>query len=279
MIRKIGLLRGPVDTKTLQQAFSRYRDDHHPDCEQTDGFRKELNTLTVDRDQVCLHFLGVWDTVGSLGLPVVGPRSLIARRRWGFHDLRLSSHVKQARQALAIDERRVAFLPAPWVHDPEREPGTVEQRWFAGCHTDVGGPRGRLPFYWLAKEAEAAGLVFAPTLEEPPDEPQESHDSLSLVYRLGMGSADRPIKEKATPEGGTRFHNETIAEPPPGLQRNGVVVEDASRWNINHIGQVIGPRIGWGLFGAYYLSQYEEISGKSASCGCKRIDEGGKPSG
>jgi hypothetical protein len=131
----------------------------------------------------------------------------------------------------------------------------------------------------MAKEAEAAGLVFAPALEEPADEPQESEDSLSLVYRLGMGSADRPIKEKATPEGGARFHDETIADPPPALRRKDSRVDDTNRWNINHIGQVIGPRIGWGLFGAYYLSQYEDISGRSASCGCKRIDEDGLPDG
>ncbi len=271
MIRKIGLLRSPVDTKTLKEAFDRYRDDHHPNCVETDKFRRELNTRTVDGDRVCLHFVGVWDTVGALGLPVVGPRSLIARRRWGFHDLQLSSHVKTARQALAIDERRVAFLPAPWVADPDRAPGTVEQRWFAGCHSDVGGKRGDLPFYWLAKEAEIAGLVFDPGLVAPEDPVQESSDSLSLVYRLGMGSADRPIREKAAIEGGRRFENETIGDPPPALRRKGVLIGDEKRWNVQHIGEVIGPRIGWGLFGAYYLSQYEDIAHQAASCGCERI--------
>ena len=58
-------------------------------------------------DEVTIHFVGVWDTVGALaGLP----RS-VARVWWGFHDTTLSSYVSSAYQALAIDERRRPYRP------------------------------------------------------------------------------------------------------------------------------------------------------------------------
>jgi uncharacterized protein (DUF2235 family) len=66
-----------------------------------------------------IQFIGVWDTVGALDIPTFGPRWLkpiVARinHRWEFHDTKLSTRVKGAFQALAIDEQRAAFAPALW---------------------------------------------------------------------------------------------------------------------------------------------------------------------
>ena len=55
-----------------------------------------------------IKFVGVWDTVGSLGIPLRGLRSLTYRRH-RFQDMKLSSIVRYAYQALAIDERRAPF--------------------------------------------------------------------------------------------------------------------------------------------------------------------------
>jgi len=78
----------------------------------------------------CLvHFIGVWDTVGSL--------LLSAGRR--FHDTRLNPEVTFAYQALAIDERRDKFPPSLWDEENISQGQIIQQVWFAGAHSDVGG--------------------------------------------------------------------------------------------------------------------------------------------
>jgi len=82
-----------------------------------------------------IKFLGVWDTVGALGLPV--PIRLMDG--WGpfkheFHNTTLAKNVRHGCHALSIDEQRAAFHPTFWKEDP-----LVEQVWFPGVHSDVGG--------------------------------------------------------------------------------------------------------------------------------------------
>jgi uncharacterized protein (DUF2235 family) len=62
-----------------------------------------------------------------------------------FYDNSLNSRVRFARHALAIDETRADFARVPWANKgamPVREPGEPEwlqQIWFAGNHSDIGG--------------------------------------------------------------------------------------------------------------------------------------------
>ena len=279
MIRKIGLVRAPLERATLAAAFSVYRNEHHPHCPEIEKFRNKLNTRRVD--DLCLRFLGVWDTVGALGVPVVGPRSLIARHRWGFHDTRLSSHVVAARQALAIDEKRAAFLPAPWCYDAERDaksPDSVKQVWFAGCHSDIGGQNGHLAYRWMLEQAVTAGLVLEPPLAKLPipAPPQTLHESLSTLYRIGTGSVRRPIQEPSDDPSQPRFYNETIAPGADQLRKRivkGGKTEYADvplqqRENLVLKGKMRGPKPGWGLTLAYYLGQYDSLCGKQKDC-CK----------
>lgn len=85
-----------------------------------------------------IDLVGVWDTVGALGIPgnFLGR---LGRRRHEFHDVALGGKVKRAFQALAIDERRKSFAPAVWETAPDRPGQLVEQAWFAGAHSNVGG--------------------------------------------------------------------------------------------------------------------------------------------
>lgn len=88
-----------------------------------------------------IFFIGVWDTVGSLGMPD-GWLSWIGRSRHAFHDTHLGDSVHHACQALAIDERRANFQPTLWTirEDTAPVPGQViEQVWFAGGHANIGG--------------------------------------------------------------------------------------------------------------------------------------------
>jgi hypothetical protein len=118
--------------------------------------------------------IGVWDTVGALGVPF-GNIPGISKRRMGFHNTRLSTLFQHAYQALAIDEHRKAYAPTLWTRftptkpDPSgtrrARPREVEQRWFIGAHANVGGGIAgddlpQLPLAWLMEKAGALGLAF-----------------------------------------------------------------------------------------------------------------------
>ena len=88
-----------------------------------------------------IRCVGVWDTVGALGIPGDLGRNLLGNKFY-FHDVELSSKVEVALHAIAIDEKRSEFSPTLWVREKDEPatPGqTVEQVWFPGVHSNVGG--------------------------------------------------------------------------------------------------------------------------------------------
>ncbi len=89
-----------------------------------------------------IKFLGVWDTVAALGVPLKAIDVVVDKIPYfkhDFHDLSLSACVENAYHALSIDDERKTFHPTLW--DPKLEKGyqTMKQVWFCGVHTDVGG--------------------------------------------------------------------------------------------------------------------------------------------
>jgi uncharacterized protein (DUF2235 family) len=108
-----------------------------------------------------IQFVGVFDTVGALGVP--GAMMLAPK----FHNLALSDEVRCARHALAIDELRLKFEPSLWMakNDGPTQDERVKQVWFEGAHSDVGGGYADTGFsdstlLWMAGEAHRRGLVF-----------------------------------------------------------------------------------------------------------------------
>ncbi|CAO2657027.1 Nn.00g058300.m01.CDS01 [Neocucurbitaria sp. VM-36] len=90
--------------------------------------------------------VGVFDTVGSLGIPdVVGLDLAWGRTKYGFHNVKLTEQIEHAYQALALEERRKAFRPTLWyipkdlVDDPDRPTPELKQAWFPGVHINCGG--------------------------------------------------------------------------------------------------------------------------------------------
>ncbi|MFF0015912.1 DUF2235 domain-containing protein [Streptomyces sp. NPDC005374] len=130
-----------------------------------------------------IRFVGVWDTVGSLGIPVPPPRLLKPlvdwfNHRWAFHDTTLSKAVDGAFQALAVDEQRSAFPPTLWQQQEgaEEQGQELRQVWFAGVHTSVGGGQENsglsdITLLWMVEQATRYGLEFDPRVlsEEGPD--------------------------------------------------------------------------------------------------------------
>lgn len=161
MIRNCGILRRE-HAGLVNQAFKLYRD--RTNRKRPDGYEARIFRRAFSHDDVPIHFIGVWDTVGALGIPVHIP---LWQGLWGFHDTQLSSYVRNAHQALAIDEQRRAFKPTPWTR-PREVPGqTLEQVWFRGVHTDVGGgyhdpELSEITLLWMVERASACGLAAIP---------------------------------------------------------------------------------------------------------------------
>ncbi|MCX7297542.1 MAG: DUF2235 domain-containing protein [Hyphomicrobiales bacterium] len=109
-------------------------------------FRRALDpsgdTLVHDSRYMRVRLLGIFDTVGALGIPENAFRK-INQTKYGFHDTEINSLVDIRLHAVALDEPRHAFGPTMWtkpkfkVTDPDKSP--TEQVWFAGAHSDVGG--------------------------------------------------------------------------------------------------------------------------------------------
>jgi uncharacterized protein (DUF2235 family) len=112
---------------------------------------------------VPITFMGVWDTVDAVGLPFhLSDFINIAVYRFKFRDHKLSKLVKHACHALSIDDERHSFHPLLW-HEGEGDAGRIEQVWFAGAHSNVGGgyPKQGMSLValeWMLRKAETAGL-------------------------------------------------------------------------------------------------------------------------
>jgi hypothetical protein len=204
---------------------------------------------------VPVRFIGVFDTVGALGVPFQLYRRLKGEA-YPFLNTGLRQNDEYAFHALAIDEHRQAFAPTLWTDagatDAKPRPiERTEQRWFVGAHANVGGgcfddPLAQLPLQWLMQKAGSLGLVFDLEFAPEPDAYRGTiSDSfwefawgLYALARLGRRYY-RPIGVPPPSEGpGVTNINETIdgsvfarwrTDPsyrPPGLEgwatRNGV---------------------------------------------------------
>ena len=127
-------------------------------------------------DAVPIHFLGVWDTVGALGIPddwALAKHVLSDPNQNLFHDTNLGNLVRIARHAVGLDETRVDFVPTLWTNlrdgtadkDVDLYAGDAKQVWFPGVHGDIGGSYynrdlGDLTLKWMMEEAKSASLGF-----------------------------------------------------------------------------------------------------------------------
>jgi uncharacterized protein (DUF2235 family) len=139
------------------------------------------------------HFVGVWDTVSSVG--------------WIENPLRLpftadNPDIAIGRHAIALDERRAFFRTNLWRPSPDGGPKNLKQMWFPGVHCDVGGgyPEAesglsKIALQWMLDEAKDAELLVDPAREAlvlgragggyvPPDPQAKMHESLTGFWRV-----------------------------------------------------------------------------------------------
>jgi len=157
LIRNCGILKKENSDK-IPMALKLYRrKDAKPDSPDAEEFIKKYALKTK------IKFIGVWDTVGSLGIPI-GWLRWITKRKYQFHDVQLSSQIQNAYHALAIDEKRSTFKPTLWSAKEDVDQ-SVEQVWFPGVHSSIGGgyPDSGLSdiaFKWMKDKAVECGLEF-----------------------------------------------------------------------------------------------------------------------
>src|SRR5438270_8934932 len=154
-IRKCGLLKDPSGAN-IRAAFDFYRSGADPKDAAAVNFR------AANSREVNVSCIGVWDTVGALGIPLGGDLFKAINAQHQFHDVKLSSKVKFAFHALAIDEHRKPFEATLWQQQ-EAPDQILEQTWFVGSHCNVGGGYfdaglSDITFLWMKERAKRAGL-------------------------------------------------------------------------------------------------------------------------
>ncbi|MBO0360830.1 DUF2235 domain-containing protein [Hymenobacter sp. BT186] len=159
-IQHLGLLPKTHDF-FVPEAYALYRQRPPAKNNQT-AWQQQVKTFREAHysHTIAIEFVGVWDTVGALGLPL-NVFTLLNRRRYEFHDTRLSPIIRHAYHALAIDEQRRTFQPTLWENLSSDQ--VLEQRWFAGVHTNVGGGYehdglANCSLHWMKEKAVALGL-------------------------------------------------------------------------------------------------------------------------
>ncbi|KAE8224544.1 hypothetical protein CF319_g2569 [Tilletia indica] len=174
------------------------------------------NHWTIPQDQTRVRpppikAIGVFDTVGALGIP--GAFNVpIVRRQYEFFDTDLSGNVSNAYQALALNENRADFRPTLWtVRADEKQPHqVVKQVWFKGSHPDVGGG-----FYEHGLSDVTLAWMIAQMMDHP-EGPQLQFD-LKLLKR----TQDRTRAWAGQPPHPTRlpfmfrYERQVLAIPPP----------------------------------------------------------------
>ena len=215
----------------VKEAFDAYK-VHGKKPEKSEELKKSKRS----HGSIDIHFMGIWDTVVALGFPkrtdVAGPVSAIINAlAWlaekgldliwphSFYCYRLTKNVTHAYQALAIDDERTAFWPFVW-QEKGREADTVEQVWFAGMHSNVGGgyPRSGMasvPLYWMMLRAEKKGLKFDDDVVQQAFEDSHIHgrmynsrDGFAVFYRYHPREMEKLCDGRL--EGDIKLHRSVI---------------------------------------------------------------------
>lgn len=184
--------------EAFQRVSESQRHDNQPaaDTSMEDRKRREnFGAILDDRHlpdgAVTIDFVGVWDTVGAVGMPHERLRALF---NWiypmRFSELTPSSRIKRACHALSLDDDRRTFHPELWNEKGIRAT-QVDQVWFAGVHSNVGGGYVKhgmslVALDWMMAEAERCGLRFIQADRDYVRTHQDVHDELYNA-RAGLG--------------------------------------------------------------------------------------------
>ncbi len=177
----------------VKDAYAAYRRAH----------REKDRRIAVEFGQkfcfknVPVKCIGVWDTVGAIGVPFDELRSIIdAIFKISFHKLDLGKYVEYGFHALALDDERRTFHPVMWdEQQSQRKQGSIEQVWFPGVHSNAGGgyPKQGMSYgslYWMMNKVKKLGLRFEKNaidsvrrMADANDKLYDSRSGLAFYYR------------------------------------------------------------------------------------------------
>jgi len=166
-----------------------------------DGFGLSQPIVAIE-----IELLGVWDSVMALGSRFMAREGTsVAKRSFHVAD-QPAACVKHARQALGVDEQRYDFRPEIWRGTGPGQ--TLQQRWFPGVHSNIGGGYvkdglANIAFRWMVDEAEKLGLVsdkdFTKYYRSYPQAQLYSSRTLAFkaieLIRLRRGRGIRTLKD------------------------------------------------------------------------------------
>jgi uncharacterized protein (DUF2235 family) len=192
-MNKFGLIQKD-DDYYVPDIYACYENNAQPG---SDEWNQAFHNIKDGRPCPPIRMIGVWDTVGALGVPgLLG--HFFNKDKYKYHDVTLHSCVENAYHALAVDERRKPFAPDLWTR-PSGWTGKLEQVWFGGVHSNVGGgytPDGLAneALHWLAEKAEGLGVEFDSAFLSffEPHYDSILQNSMTMIYRL-MGPFIRPV--------------------------------------------------------------------------------------
>ena len=184
LIRNSGILRRE-NKGMVSKAYALYQfrsKRYHPKELEATLFRRSFAVNETTR----IKFIGVWDTVGALGNPLVLNGVVNSRNR--FHDTKLSTTVDFAYQALALDEQRISFKPSIWHQQLGAISQVLEQVWFVGVHSDIGGGYpacglSDISLCWMVTKATECQLSFD-SIQTNVDVMAKVHHSFVGLYKL-----------------------------------------------------------------------------------------------
>ncbi|HKR63472.1 MAG TPA: DUF2235 domain-containing protein [Thermoanaerobaculia bacterium] len=156
-------------------------------------------------EPVRVSFLGVWDTVAALGSRFRSRGKETSEAGRTFHAGKApATCVVHARQALAVDEKRFDFRPEVWTETRDNQ--KMQQRWFPGVHSNIGGGLktdglANIALQWILDGAKEEGLKLDDTFlaHYEPHPEAEIYESWTTKFKmletvlLRRGKGRRPI--------------------------------------------------------------------------------------
>jgi uncharacterized protein (DUF2235 family) len=214
LIRNSGILK-IENLDQVIRAYSIYRSrlpQYQPREVESALFRKTFAVEEITR----IKFIGVWDTVGALGNPLVLNKFL--KKNIQFHDTDLSSRISNAFHAISIDEKRKNFEVTLWHKQPHSKDQILEQVWFSGVHSDIGGgyPEKEtglsdISLKWMLEKAQSCDLKFD-SITMDPDPMATMHESYRKFYKL-QPKLSRPVGVSNPKKGDTNeFIHPSVVE-------------------------------------------------------------------
>ncbi|MGE5217602.1 MAG: DUF2235 domain-containing protein [Chloroflexota bacterium] len=205
MIRNCGLILPKHLALRVPIAYGIYRTRG----DGVDSFTAKLFRAAFCRE-VKIKFIGVWDTVGALGIPLHILKD-VNMKFYEFHDTQLSGIVENAYHAIAVDEQRQDYDVCLW-NPPSTPQQKLEQRWFIGAHCDVGGGYddrrlSDMTLRWMQDKAGALGLALD-RIQVGAQNYLGTHTDSYAQFLGGIYARKNPRHYRTI--GATRFGNEVV---------------------------------------------------------------------